>query len=93
MKKQILSISLLQTAKVLAALAFLVPLPFLLLMGVQMMAMPDRRPPFFGGFMLLLPFAYALFGFLVTLFAAWVYNVLAKRIGGVEFTVGDAPKA
>lgn len=89
MKKQIRRISLMQTAKVIAALSFLVSLPFLLLMAVQMVAMPSRRPPFFGGFMLILPFFYAFFGFLVTLFGAWVYNLLAKRIGGVEFTVDD----
>lgn len=92
MRKQVQSISLVQTAKVLAALAFLVPLPFVLLMTVQMTAMPERRPPFFPGFMLLLPFAYAVVGFLFTLFAAWIYNQLAKRIGGIEITIEDAPK-
>ncbi len=93
MKKQLLRVSPLQTAKVLAALWFVITLPLILLMAIPMMAMPGPTPPFFGGFMLAMPFFYALFGFLFTLFGAWVYNLLAKRIGGIEFTLQDVPEA
>ena len=86
MKKQITHISPLQTAKVLAVMYFVIALPFLLLMLV----MPGPRPPFFSGFLLVMPFFYALFGFLFTLFGAWVYNSVAQRIGGIEFTTRDA---
>ena len=93
MKKQILHISPLQTAKVLAALWFVITLPLVLLMAIPMMAIPGPKPPFFSGLMLAMPFFYAIFGFIFTLFGAWVYNVLAKRIGGVEFTVQDKSEA
>lgn len=86
MKKQISNISPLQTAKILAVIYFVIALPFLLLMLV----MPGPKPPFFSGLLLVMPFFYALSGFLFTLFGAWVYNFVAKRIGGIEFTVRDA---
>lgn len=86
MKKQITHISPLQTAKVLAVMYFVIALPFLLLMLV----MPGPRPPFFSGLLLVMPIFYALFGFLFTLFGAWVYNFVAQRIGGIEFTTRDA---
>ncbi len=47
------------------------PFPFILGMGM--------------GFMLLLPFLYALMGFLFGVISAWVYNLLTKWIGGFEF--------
>jgi hypothetical protein len=94
MKKQILRISPLQTAKMLAALYFVFTIPFVLLMFAIMMLTPGPKPPFyFGGFMLIAPFFYAIFGFLFTLLGAWIYNLLAAKIGGVEFTVREVPDA
>jgi hypothetical protein len=87
MKKQISNISPLQTAKVLALLYFFISLPLLVLM----LAMPGSRPPFMSGFMIVLPIFYALFGFLFTLFGAWMYNLIASRIGGIEVTLQDLP--
>ena len=86
MKKQILTISPLQTAKIMAALWFVISLPFLLFMGVAMMTMPDGTRGAFGGMMIFMPVFYAISGFLFTLIGAWVYNMLAKRIGGIEYT-------
>ncbi len=85
MKKQITHISPLQTAKILAVMYFVISLPLLMLM----LAMPGSRPPFMSGFLIVLPFIYALFGFLFTLFGAWVYNFIAQRIGGIELTLQD----
>ena len=93
MKKQILRISPLQTAKVLAALWFVITLPLILLMAIPMLAMPGPKPPLFSGLMLAMPFFYAFFGFLFTLFGAWVYNLLAKQLGGIEFTLQEVPAA
>ena len=89
MKKQILTISPLQTAKVVAALWFVISLPFLLFMGVAMLSMPDGTRGAFGGMMIFMPVFYAISGFLFTLIGAWVYNMLAKRIGGIEYTTTD----
>lgn len=89
MRKQITNISPLQTAKVLAVLYFAIALPLLLLMLV----MPGPKPPYVSGFMLTMPFFYGLFGFLFTLFGAWVYNFVAKHLGGIEFTTKDVEDA
>jgi len=40
-----------------------------------------------GWMFVLYPLGYALFGFLSTLLAAWAYNLIAPRLGGVEWTV------
>jgi hypothetical protein len=86
MKKQILNIAPLQTAKIMAALWFVISLPFLLLMGLMMFTMPGEARAAFGGMMLFMPVFYAISGFLFTLIGAWIYNMLAKRIGGIEYT-------
>ena len=89
MKKQILNISPLQSSKIMAALWFVISLPFLLFMGVMMLTMPGEARAAFGGMMLFVPVFYAISGFLFTLIGAWVYNILAKRIGGIEYTSVD----
>jgi len=55
------------------------PLPLMLGMGV--------------GFMLLLPFFYAAMGFIVGVLSAFVYNLLARWIGGLalEFEQAQPP--
>jgi hypothetical protein len=40
-----------------------------------------------GWMFVLYPLGYALFGFLSTLLAAWAYNLIAPRLGGVEWSV------
>ena len=85
MKKQILSIAPLQTAKVMAALWFVISLPFLFFMGVMMFTMPGEAKAAFGGMMLFMPVFYAISGFLFTLIGAWIYNMLANWMGGIEY--------
>jgi len=53
---------------------------------------PDRNfgfmAPFFGlGAILLLPVLYGCFGFVFTLIGAWLYNVVAGMVGGIELDV------
>ncbi|PUA16740.1 hypothetical protein [Glaciimonas sp. PCH181] len=91
MRKQITRIAPLQTTKVLAVLYFSISLPFIILSSLIMLAMPGT-----GGFsiwFLLTPIMYAVFGFLFTLFGAWVYNKVAPRIGGIEFTTSEVENA
>jgi len=86
MKKQITSFSPVQTAKIFAALSFVSSLPFMALMLIPMMAMPGAKPPFFMGFVLFMPVFYAIFSFIFIAVGAWLYNLLAKHVGGIEFT-------
>lgn len=87
MKKQILSISPLQTAKVMAVLYFVISLPFLVIMLVSFAFMPEPKASV--GMMFILPFLYAIFGFIFTVIGAWIYNHVAKWVGGIEFTVSE----
>lgn len=91
MKKQIIRISPLQTAKVFAALWFAFTIPMILIMAIPMVLMQNSPPNPFSFFLIAMPFIYALIGFVFTLFGAWVYNFVAARLGGIEFTLQDVP--
>lgn len=89
MKKQIVNISKLQTAKVMAVLYLVISLPIVLLALVPtLMARPEGTSiPFVV--VVAMPVLYALFGFLFTLLGAWIYNGVAGLIGGIEFTMSE----
>jgi len=91
MKKQIVNVSILQNAKVMAALYFVISIPMALIMMIPMMAQEG------GGFSLmmlvLMPVLYTLIGFVFSLVGAWVYNLIAARVGGFEFTTAEVDKA
>lgn len=88
MKKQITSISPFQTAKVLALLYFALSLPFIVLMGLMFSFTPGPKPPMMG-MLLAMPFFYLIFGFIFTVIGAWIYNLVAKWVGGIEFTTSE----
>ena len=83
MKKQIIRISPFQTAKLMAALYFVMSVPFALLM----LAMPFPAGSGMSGWMMIvLPVFYLIFGFIFSIIAAWIYNLVAGQVGGIEFT-------
>jgi len=82
MRKQIIRVSPVQTAKVMAALYFVMSIPFILLMAV----MPSPPGTLSVWHMIIIPLAYLLFGFIFTLIGAWIYNLVAARVGGFEYT-------
>ena len=82
MKKQISHVSPFQSAKVMAVLYFVISLPFALLM----LALPTPAGAYPGWMVFVLPIAYLVFGFLFSLIGAWVYNLVARMVGGFEFT-------
>lgn len=84
MKKQIINISPFQTAKVFAVLYFVMTLPFIALLAIMFSFSPRPGPSL--GFLLVLPFAYMIFGFIFTVLASWVYNLVAGWVGGIEYT-------
>jgi len=84
MKKQIINISPIQTAKVFAVLYFVLSLPLVGFMAISFSFAPGPKPGF--GFLILFPFIYLIFGFIFTALGAWVYNLVAKWIGGIEYT-------
>ena len=92
MTKQLIAVSPGQTAKVLALLWFAFTLPLVLLMGLAFFSSnAPHKPPI--GFLLLMPVFYAVLGYLFTLYGAWIYNLVAKRAGGIQFTTIEVKDA
>jgi hypothetical protein len=83
MKKQIVQVSVLQSAKVIAGIYFVITVPIAALIALFAL---------FGGHGLAglmmaigISLGYALGGFLTSLLGAWIYNLVAARVGGFEF--------
>lgn len=100
MKKQISHISVHQTAKIFALLSFLmgiVGLIFTLFMGwlgynhrlVQVPEGSEVSLDTMGPLLFLLPFIYLVLGYLVWLLVGFIYNIVAKYFGGIEFDLTD----
>lgn len=84
MKKQIIRVSPFQTAKISALIYLLVSLPLVAFMAISFAFSP--MPPMGAGFLLLLPILYMVLGFIFTAIGAWVYNLAAGWVGGIEYT-------
>jgi hypothetical protein len=91
MKKQIVQVSVLQSAKVMAGIYLVTSIPIGLLMALFMSATSQAGASL--AVLIMMPLLYAFFGFLGSLIAAWVYNLVAARIGGFEFTTAEVGAA
>jgi len=86
MKKQIVHVSVLQSAKVMAVLYLVMSLPFAAIMAIPAMATGQG---YSVGFLILMPVLYTVIGFVFTVVGAWVYNLVAGKVGGFEFTTAE----
>lgn len=87
MKRQILQLSPWQNAKLIAVLYLVLVLPFLLSFAlVPAFAGGEIRPLLMVG---PIAFLYAGVAFVLTLAGANIYNLVAARIGGFEFTTAE----
>lgn len=86
MKKTITRIGPLSAAKVMALLYFLISIPFMLIMAVVSLFAPAGGDRIGIVMIILVPIFYALFGFIFTLIGAWLYNLIASVVGGIEYT-------
>lgn len=87
MKIQVTKVSVSQTAKVLAVLYMVISLPFLALgallgafkgsVGVVILAL------------VVAPVIYGVLTYLCTGLMAWLYNVVAGRVGGFEYSIKE----
>jgi hypothetical protein len=95
MRKQITWISPMQAAKVVAVVHFCLGLAFLLVFLAASLSGPmgGGRRAFPLGFLVVMPFLYAFFAFLLALFATSLYNWTAPHVGGIEYTAVDVPSA
>jgi len=87
MKSRITHVAPVQAAKMFAAFSFLASLPFLLLAMVPMLAVPAEAQPYMTPYLLLVPLFYALAAFVFAVLGAWLYNLVAKFLGGLEVTL------
>ncbi len=90
MKKQVVSVSILQNAKVMGALYLVISIPLTLFMTIPALLTQGAGMSILA--MILMPLLYTAFGFVFTLIGAWVYNLIAARIGGFEFTTAEVAK-
>jgi hypothetical protein len=89
MKKQIVRVSVLQSAKVAAMLYLAASLPFIMFMAFTPMLGMGSLAGLSTGSLIAIPVGYALAGFLFTAIAAGIYNLVAKMVGGFEFTTAE----
>lgn len=83
---QITRFSIHQTSKIVALVYFcftLLFMPFFIFIGFQ-----DAGP--MKWFFAAAPLFYGVIGYVFTAFSCVVYNLLAKRFGGIEFSVSDS---
>jgi hypothetical protein len=83
-KQQIIHVGKLQAAKVAAALYFILSVP----LAAAMVLAPANEGGRFGwGMFFFVVVGYVLAGAIFSFLGAWLYNGVAKLIGGIEFTV------
>lgn len=86
MRKQISRISVHQSSKVYALLVFLLLALIFIPVGLIALYQGDRQTAFvsFG-----LPFAYLIISYIMVAVLSFLYNIIAKYFGGVEFELTD----
>jgi hypothetical protein len=89
MPTQIVNVCKLQTAKVMAVMYLVISLPIAFFMQVPLFLGKHEPGSEVLWIMLLVPVLYALFGFVFTFVGAWIYNGVASKIGGIQFTVAE----
>jgi hypothetical protein len=85
--RQIRSFNVLQTAKVMGALYFVLGVAVSLFIAGRISI--ARRAPGHGGLLIavLAPFIYGVLGFVFSAIVCWLYNVIAGLLGGIEVEV------
>ena len=92
MKKQITHISPHQTSKIMAVLYVIFTLPFMVV-GIFTLLFSDSPESSFSLFFIAAPIIYGVLGYVFTILGCWIYNFVAKRLCGFEFTAADQPTA
>lgn len=86
---QLKKVTPLQAAKVSAVLYFVLSIPLVIFMALTFSAMPDVPGKPSGALLFFLPVLYVVIGFVFTAIFAWVYNQIAKFVGGFEFEFSE----
>lgn len=90
-KRKVKKIGVLQTSLISAIIFFFLSLilvvPMILIMGIAGVFSDNMGFASGGLIMIFMPIIYAVMAFLMTALWCWMYNVVAKRIGGIEIEV------
>lgn len=91
--RQIKSFGVLQASKVMGAVYFSLGLLIMMFFFALAMIAPHPRShaPRSLVMFLFAPVLYGVAGFIGTAIMCWLYNAIAKRIGGIEFEVSGEP--
>ena len=92
MRKRIVHVSPIQAGKVCALLYAIISVPFVLIM-VVITALSKGKGGLAFLFELVIPIIYLVLGFIFTVIGAWIYNLVAKWTGGIEFETQEQPEA
>ena len=87
MKLRIKQVGVVQCAKMIAALYFVLSLP--IIVGLLLVGMSTGQSGFSVAVLIVFPFTYALVSYLAALLCAWIYNLVAQRVGGFEYTAAE----
>lgn len=98
METEISRIAPFQAAKLAAVLYFIMGLVFAVpIMSLSLFFSPpegaEQNNSMGIVFILILPFLYALMGFIFTPIMCWIYNLVAKYTGGLKFSLRDTQDA
>jgi len=88
MKKQVISISILQSSKIMTALYFLFGFLYTLI-AIPLIIFGNGQMRVIGVVYLFMPIVMGIFGFIFFVIFAAIYNLLASWLGGVEVEVKD----
>jgi hypothetical protein len=92
MRKRLTRIAAFQLGKVFAVLYAIFSIPIAVIMGIAAsFGPPGQSMPI--GMIVAIPVFYVVFGFLFMALAAWLYNVVAKWTGGVEYVTEELTDA
>ena len=92
MRKRIVRVSPVQAGKVMAVLYGIISVPIAVIMVIAS-AFGSGHGGVSMLFALVIPVLYVVFGFIFTVIAAWLYNIIAKWTGGIEFDSVEQPGA
>lgn len=87
MKTQIVNISVRQSSNFVAVLYFVMSFPIVLIVAAIAVMKGEGLGVVLAS--CLFPLFYAVAAYIATAFMAWLYNFVARRVGGVEFTTSE----
>lgn len=92
MRHQIVRIAPLQAGKVVAIVWGIISLLFVPIFLLAGLGGTGKSGVFLLLFAFMMPLLYVVFGFLLAVIFAWLYNVVASRVGGIEITLATLEK-